>query len=319
MFTTSGEWVVRGAPITPDAVAVELQTRIGSWPSRRLDPLEVDGAALFVGASGRELREFLYAESEQAYQAADIALLSRHLMADPVGLGFDRRRRWLLIVRADGRTAVVALDRNSNVVAWSLIETTGRMRAVAIHGGEPHFLVELDGRTLLERFDGALATDHSVSLASPTPTTLWQGLAHLDGREVILQGAGETQRTVVAAGAVTTGRSATAVTIGAPFAHEVEPMALVVPGGAGTSLDRPYRPVRIVFRLHDTGALRADAGNGLRAVPLAAAAASGFSGEAELRASGWRRGSAEPPWRVVQDDAVACTILSVTCEITGSL
>ena len=319
VFTTSGEWVVRGAPITPDAVAVELQTRIGSWPSRRLDPLEVDGAALFVGASGRELREFLYAESEQAYQAADIALLSRHLMADPVSLGFDRRRRWLLIVRADGRTAVVALDRNSNVVAWSLIETTGRMRAVAIHGGEPHFLVELDGRTLLERFDDALATDHSVSLASPTPTTLWQGLAHLDGREVILQGAGETQRTVVAAGAVTTGRSATAVTIGAPFAHEVEPMALVVPGGAGTSLDRPYRPVRIVFRLHDTGALRADAGNGLRAVPLAAAAASGFSGEAELRASGWRRGSAEPPWRVVQDDAVACTILSVTCEITGSL
>ena len=79
VFTSSGEWVVRGAPITAETVAVELQTRIGSWPARRLDPVEVDGAALFVGASGRELREFLYAESEQAYQAADIALLSRHL------------------------------------------------------------------------------------------------------------------------------------------------------------------------------------------------------------------------------------------------
>ena len=80
-------------------------------------------------------------------------------------------------------------------------------------------------------------------------------------------------------------------------------MSLVVPAGAGLSLDRPYRPVRIVFRLHATGALRADAGDGLRALPLAPLDAAGrFSGDAELRASGWRRGSAEPPWRIAQDD-----------------
>jgi hypothetical protein len=168
VFTTSGEWVVRGAPITADSVSVELQTRIGSWPARRLDPLEVDGAALFVGASGRELREFLYAESEQAYQAADIALLSRHLMVEPAGLRFDRRRRWLLIVRADGRLAAVALDRNSNVVAWSLLETIGQFRSVAIHDREPHFLVELGAQILLERFDDVLATDHALTLSSPT-------------------------------------------------------------------------------------------------------------------------------------------------------
>ena len=38
VFTTSGEWIVRGAPVTPESVAVELQTRIGSWTGRRLDP-----------------------------------------------------------------------------------------------------------------------------------------------------------------------------------------------------------------------------------------------------------------------------------------
>ena len=148
VFTTGGEWVVRGAPITAETVAVELQTRIGSWPGQRLDPVEVDGAALFVGASGRELREFLYAESEQAYQAADIALLSRHLMVEPRGLRFDRRRRWLLIVRADGGLVAVVIDRNSNVVAWSLLECSGAFRSVAVHDGEPHFLVELAGQTL---------------------------------------------------------------------------------------------------------------------------------------------------------------------------
>jgi hypothetical protein len=320
VFTTSGEWVVRGAPITAESVSVELQTRIGSWATRRLDPVEVDGAALFVGASGRELREFLYAESEQAYQAADIALLSRHLMVEPTALRFDRRRRWLLLVRADGTLATVALDRNSNVVAWSLLESTGLFRSVAIHDGQPHFLVDLGGQILLERFEEALTTDHTVTLASPTPTIAWGGLQHLEGREVILEGPGPAHRAVVAAGAVTALATATSVTIGAPFAHEVEPMSLAVPGGSGVSLDRPYRPVRIVFRLHETGALRADAGSGLHALPLGAGdAARRYSGEAELRASGWRRGSAEPPWRVRQDDPAACTILSVTSEIMGNM
>ena len=64
-----------------------------------------------------------------------------------------------------------------------------------------------------------------------------------------------------------------------------------MPAGAGLSLDRPYRPVRIVFRLLATGALRADTGDGLRALPLAPLDGAGrFSGDAELRASGWRRG-----------------------------
>jgi hypothetical protein len=300
-------------------VSAELQTRIGSWPQRRLDPVEVDGAALFVGASGRELREFLYAESEQAYQAADIALLARHLMVEPTALRFDRRRRWLLIVRADGRLAVVAIDRNSNVVAWSLLESGGAVRSVAIHDGEPHFLVELGGQMLLERFDDTLATDHAVTLASPVPTTLWGGVHHLEGREVVLQGAGPPTRATVVGASVTASLPAQQITVGAPFAHEVEPMSLVVPVSGGISLDRPYRPVRIVFRLQDTGALRVDAGNGARPLPLSALDGHGrYSGDAELRASGWRRGSAEPPWRVRQDDPVACTILSATTEIMGN-
>lgn len=319
LFTSSGEWVVRGAPLTPESVAVELQTRIGAWPARRLDPVEVDGAALFIGASGHELREFLYAESEQAYQAADIALLSRHLLEDPVALRFDRRRRWLLIVRGDGRLATVTIDRNSNVVAWSLQECAGRVVSVAVHGGEPLFLVELNGRMLLERLVDGLDVDHALELTSPAPTTVWAGLDHLDGREVLASSDGGFVRTVVAGGLVTTPTAATTLVVGTPYRHEVEPLALVVPGGSGISLDRPYRPVRIVFRMLASGALSADAGAGLRPVPLGpTGAAAPFTGDAVLRASGWRRGLQQPPWRVAQDDPAPCTILSVTAEIMGN-
>ncbi|HEX8375619.1 MAG TPA: hypothetical protein VF606_10615, partial [Geminicoccaceae bacterium] len=127
VFTSAGEWIVGGSPLTPTTVEVGLQTRVGSWGKRRVQPVDVDGATLFVGASGRELREYLFAESEQAYQAADIALLARHLLRDPTDMTFDGRRRLLLIPRDDGRAAAVTIERNSNVVAWSLLGTAGRV------------------------------------------------------------------------------------------------------------------------------------------------------------------------------------------------
>jgi len=52
--------------------------------SRYVPPRDVDGATLFVGSTGTELREFLFTDVEQAYQATDLALMSRHLIKDPV-------------------------------------------------------------------------------------------------------------------------------------------------------------------------------------------------------------------------------------------
>jgi hypothetical protein len=122
----------------------------------------------------------------------------------------------------------------------------------------------------------------------------------------------------VGAGTVVLPEPTTAVTVGTPFTHTVEPAPLVVPTGSGVSLDRPYRPVRVVFRVLETAALRADLGDGLRAVDLGpAAAASGVTGDVSVRALGWRRGLRQPPWRVEQDDPAPCTILSVTTEIKG--
>ena len=39
VFTTAGEWVVRGVPLTPSGLQLELQTRVGSWTGRRLQPV----------------------------------------------------------------------------------------------------------------------------------------------------------------------------------------------------------------------------------------------------------------------------------------
>ena len=98
VFTSVGEWVVTGDPLTPTNIQVEQQSRIGSPRDRQVPPIDVDGATLFVARNGREIREFLFTNIEDAYQATDLALLARHLVVDPVDQAFDQGRRLFLIV-----------------------------------------------------------------------------------------------------------------------------------------------------------------------------------------------------------------------------
>ena len=315
VFTDAGEWVVKGFPLTPTSIQVELQTSIGSYAARRIPPLDVDGATLFVGATGRDLREFLFADTEQAYQAADLALLSRHLMLDPVDIAFDQGRRLLLVVRADGAAAAITLDRNSNVVAWTLLTTDGAFRAVLATDGQTCFLVERAGSVFLERLDETMTLDAAVS---PTPTGVphvtWTGFAHLDGRTVSVVADGSlVYSRAVTGGQLTVPQAAATVTAGLGYTHEVEALPLMSTTARGLTPDLPYRPVRLTFRLLQTAALTVDTGSGLRALSLAGTPP--FTGDIATRAYGWRRGTASPPWRVAQSAPLPCTVLSVTTEI----
>ena len=210
VFTTSGEWVVRGAPITAETVSVELQTRIGSWPGRRLDPVEVDGAALFVGASGRELREFLYAESEQAYQAADIALLSRHLMVEPGGPAL-RPAPPLAADRARRRQARGGRDRPQQ--QRRRLEPAGEHRRVPLRR-DPRRRAAFPRRA--RRPDAARAVRRGADdrpcghARQPDADHVWSGLQHLEGREVVVEGAGPPARRMVVGGAVSLARTGAA-------------------------------------------------------------------------------------------------------------
>jgi hypothetical protein len=278
----------------------------------------VDGATLFLGASGRELREFIYVLTEQAYQSADIALLARHLLVDPVDMGFTGRRRLLLILRGDGTAAAVTIDRNVNVVAWSRLETAGSLKALAVHEGEFWFLVTSGQDVFLERLDDSLCVDHARTFSSPAATAVWTGLGEYEGQAVAATTAeGDLVRATVVSGTLTLARPTAGLTVGMRFALEVEPMPLAVSSAAGVSPDHAYRPIRVSFRVLETSALSADLGDGPRPVLPAAANANqpAFTGDLGVRAFGWRRGMGRPPWRVVQDDPLPATILSVTTEI----
>ena len=312
IFTDAGEWVVEGEPVTPSGLRVSLQTRIGSRRDANPRPAEVDGATMFVGASGREVREFIFTDSEQAYQAADIALLSRHLVEDPRDLLFDRRRRLLLLLRGDGRLATATIDRNSNVVAWSLHEFGGELRAIEESGGEVFLLVERGGQRFLERWDDGVAMDAVRDLTASPPTTVWNVPDDLQGGRVGVFADGSFAGMFeLSSPSLELPSPAGSVTLGLAYATEIEPVS-AVPTAAGLPPDALYRPVRVSFRLHETARLTVDIGRGLREVPLPD---DPFTGDYALRAFGWRRGRDAAPWRILQDLPFPFTLLSATTEL----
>ena len=272
VFTSGAEWMVTGEPLTPQTIQLNRQTRIGSPTDRSVAPRDVDGATLFVSRNGREIREFLYADTEQAYQATDLALLARHLVVRPLDQDYDQGRRLMLVVMEDGTLGALTVFRTEQVTAWTRIDTTGTIHSVAVVGDDVYLLVQrpegFSTRWNIERLDDALHLDAGLYGESETPVSVWSGLDHLNGKTVAVVADGVLRPDVtVSGGSITLDPPASKVEAGLPFTHVIEPLPpnpLNSGGGRGLAM----RLVEVVFQLEDTAALRADVGAGLTDFPL---------------------------------------------------
>lgn len=328
VFTSGAEWMVSGDPLTPTRIQLTRQTRVGSPIDRTVPPRDVDGATLFVSRNGQDLREFLFADVEQAYQATDLAMLAKHLVNAPVDQDYDAGRRLFHVVMGDGTLGTMTVYRAEKVTAWTLHQTRGRFLSVSVVEGEVYVLTRRDGteagthRYAIERFDDALAMDAALTGSAATARTDWAQLDHLDGAAIrVLADGGALEDATVQDGAVTLREAANEVQMGLPFTHEIEPLPPVVQGGGGGP-GSVVRLVRANFRLLDTRALHIDTGRGLTAIPFRrfgrhafGAAPPAFSGDVQIRAIGWRRDAFAPLWRIAQDVPLPCTILAVATEM----
>ena len=322
VFTSGGEWMVSGDPLTPASIQLTRQTRIGSPVNRLIQPVDVDGSTIFAARTGRSIFEFTYTDVQQAYQANDLAIVAAHLMRGPVAMAYDQLRRLLHVAMEDGSLATLTLYRTEQVIAWTSQATNGSFRALAEIEGVVYAAVERAGSIRLERFDDALALDAALTGSNPAPQDRWTGLTHLEGQAVgiLAEGAPRADATVQA-GAITLDEPATTVQIGLRFRHVIEPLPpeLLTPLGARAA---PLRLVSVTFRLLDTAALAVDLGRGLEPVPfrrldtpLLDAAPTRFTGDTKLRALGWRREAWRALWRIEDDTPLPLTLLSVTTEM----
>jgi hypothetical protein len=319
VFTSGSEWMVTGDPLTPANVQITRQTRIGSQSHRTVPLVNVDGATLFAGRSGREIREFLFTDVEQAYGSADLALLSRHLIKDPIDQTFDANRRLLHVVMADGSLATLTLYRSEAITAWSSQSVAGwAFHAIAISGGDVYVVlrnVDDADRYVLGVFDEACGFDLQRSQtigAQDQPRRHWGTLDALDGLTVSAWANGTLASDIaVSGGTVTlpeTIGEVSEVSVGLPFTHEIFALPPAGPDGSRPHGGNAMRLVSLTLRLQETGQLRVDCGRGFRDVALLVSqdgADALYSGEITLRALGWRRGSGgtiqSGLWRVAGD------------------
>lgn len=322
VFTSGAEWMVSGDPLTPSNIQLRRQTRIGSRIDRTIPPRDVDGATLFVPRNGQQLREFLFTDTEQAYQSTDLALLSHHLFVDPVDMDFDRAGRLLAVVMGNGTLATLTVYRDEAVSAWTLQETAGAFRAVATVGDQTYVVVERAGGFLIEVFDEGLHVDSSLHGTAATPKATWSGLGHLEGQlvKVVADGAVHDD-CLVEGGAITLIEPATSVQAGLGFTHVIEPLP-IAPPGMSSGQGRRLRPISLTFRLRETGALRLESRNHVLEVPfwrfgdeMLDQPPPLYSGDKTVRTLGWSSDDTTPLWRIEQDTPLPFTLLSVSTEL----
>ena len=126
VFTTGAEWMVSGEPLTPTSIKLNRQTNIGTYAKYSLPPQNVDGATLFISQNGKQLREFLYADVEQAYQAKDLTLLSDNIINKPVDCVYFQDDSILYLILEDGTISCLTSYRTEEVNAWSKFVTDGK-------------------------------------------------------------------------------------------------------------------------------------------------------------------------------------------------
>ncbi len=319
VFTSGAEWMVTGDPLAPSSVQINRQTRVGSLIDRHVPPINVDGATLYIARNKNEVHEFLYTDLEQAYKSTNIALLSKHMIQDPIDMDYDPKRRLLFLVRGDGDFAALTVFRAEQVAAWALHSTNGLVKSVAVVGDEVYMLIERSGSYYIEQFDDDLNTDSALSGTVGSPATAWSGLDHLEGQSVNILADGTPQAAqTVAGGLITLSEAATSVEIGLPYAHIIQPLPPSEVGVAGGG--RKVRLIEGIYRLQDTAALKLDVGRGLSDISLSDDIVLGapppeISGDIRVRALGWSPNATTPLWRIEQDLPLGFTLLSVTTEL----
>lgn len=226
LFSTAAEFYVPASEdegLTPTNYVLRVASKHGS--KKGVPVVEVAGATIFLQRGGKALREYLFSDTEQAYNAGNLSLLSSHLFDDPVDMAHRKATStqeadYILLPNTDGTLIVYNTLRSQEINAFSLCETEGDFLNVAVDFDQMYFVVErnIDGQDerYIEVFDPDLRVDAGVKGGAASSVT---GLDHLEGEtvDIILDGAIQPQQTV-ASGTVTFARaSTTSYQVGLPF------------------------------------------------------------------------------------------------------
>ena len=131
VFTVTSEFIVpafENTPVTPTNAMIRRQTPYGIADVK---PFVFDGATIYVQRSGTVVREFIFSDTESAYVANAVSLISSHLVVTPVQMtslqaAIARPESYIFMVNSDGTMAVFNSNRSEKRAGWTQFTTKGK-------------------------------------------------------------------------------------------------------------------------------------------------------------------------------------------------
>ena len=267
IFTSTSEFYVprnQNTTVTAGNITINRQTPYGCAD---IPPHPFDGATVYVQATLKAVREFIYTDTEQAYNSAALTILSDHLVQSPfdmaVSYGTSKRaEQYLLLVNTDGTLAVFHSARSEKLAGWTLwstehpsgiakfdsIVTIGDKIYVSVLRGTSYYLEEFAADHL------DLSLDCAHSYTSGSAQTTWTVNSIYSGKviSVVSNNYYLGDYTVNGSNQITLNDAVTSITVGFNYDVEVETLPVHIQLPQGIYTGRPKRISRVILGLNST-------------------------------------------------------------------
>jgi hypothetical protein len=318
VFAGSGELYVPtylNQAITPTNAQIREQTPYGS---SFVTPALIDGSTIFVQASGRVVREYLFTDAEDAYASTAISSISSHLISSPkfmsvVQSGFGQPDSYAFLTMANGNAAIFTSNRAEKRASWVEFTTNGRFDSVvAIDDRLFANIYDANDKLMLCEFDGDIGLD-SYIYGAISANSVTVSAAYADGVTVdviatdgsVLSYLGEF---TVASGAVDLSAYSTAgfthAYVGKKFTAKIISNPIDATGASGPITGMLRGITNIVVDMKNTRSIKVNT----KPINLETS----FTGKKEVRLLGYGR---DPKVTIEQDDPLTMQVNGFVSEV----
>ena len=327
-FTSGGEFTIAGGlekPIAPTNVQVRQRSNYGC---ARVRPVRIRDSEMFIQRAGTKARAFSYSVASDDWTSPDIAVMAEHLtVGGIVDIAWQQEPTSIIwLVRSDGVLLSITYDKDQDVVGWAAHDGfAGIVESVAcipaLDSDQLWIVVRrtISGATkrYVERFNPDVLVDSAVVTTAGSPSTVWTGLGHLEGKTVDVVGDDAFVGSyTVASGQITTGTAITVAKIGLPYENRVELLDPEIQTGMGSASGNYMRTSEVTARFYETtGAIVNDKPLVFRNFGSNATVETPqlFSGVARIENLGWERGVSDLV--IKQDKPMPFHLLSITRKL----
>ena len=262
IFTSEQELYVptsENRPLAPSTITVKKQTGFGSGT---VQPEEFDGAIVFLTKSKGAVREFVFSDISQAYNADSITLLSEHLIGTPLEIEAqreapDQMESYLYLVNAEGTLPVFMSIRKETLQGWARYETNGLFKSIVNVNRKMYCVIErtINGATVtsLEQFDNSFHLDMATKQTNSTAQKTWT-VSHLPNTAVKIKSGNYSlgEFTTNSSGQITLVDGVKEVEIGLSYTPEITTLPPETQLQDGITVGQKRRIVRTVLDIVST-------------------------------------------------------------------